>query len=231
MNKIAKYQLPKKEEDLDALANQTYTYAGPHLTGASPDWTDLPLEAWTAFRTALMDWNSAYAACKVPHLPAQTAGKNLAEKALRSAFSNLLERGLLLPPRTAQDAVAMGFHLIDDVPTHDTEIHDTVDIESITNGAVTGSHTHVIRYRIQGHPTRAKDPYQLAVFQVHYRAEGEAEPELNGGGWGPDILSANEPLEVRHEPEHAGKTAYYRARWQTYAAQQGNWAMASALVP
>ena len=231
MNKIAKYQLPRKDKDLDALANQTYTYAGPHITGPDADWTDIPLEAWTAFRTALMNWNSAYAACKSPHLPTETAAKNMAGEALRDAFTNLLERGLLLSPRTEKDVIGMGFHLRDNTPTHDTEIKDIVDIDSITNGVIPGSHTHVIRYRILGHPTRAKDPYQLAVFQVHYREEGAEEPELNGGGWGQDILSPNEPLEVRHEPEHAGKTAYYRARWQTHAVQQGDWSMASALVP
>jgi hypothetical protein len=230
--KIAKYKLPHKEEDLDTLANSVYTYCSPHITGAAPDWPDIPLTVWTAFRTALAAWTPAYEACKVPHLPGQTEAKNLARTALQDALTDLLDRGLLLPPRTAADAVSMGFPLIDDTPTSVEEIRDTVDIDSITNGIIPGSHLHVIHYHILGSAHRAKAPYQMAVFQVHYRNQGEDEPDLNAGhGWGRDHLSMNEPFELHHEPEHAGKTAYYRARWQTHAGLQGPWAMASALVP
>jgi hypothetical protein len=60
VKKFAKYELPKSEEALDTLANSVLTYATPHIeetagTGNSPsaDWTDVPLDKWTAFKDAL----------------------------------------------------------------------------------------------------------------------------------------------------------------------------------
>jgi hypothetical protein len=230
--KIAKYTLPKTEEALDTLANSVLTYVTPHIEGANADWTDIPAASWVAFKAAHAAWVPAYAACKGAHLPKDTEAKNLAEKALRAALTDLLDRGLLLPPRTSEDAVAMGFHLIDDTRTPITEVNDAVDIDRIVNGAIPGSHTHILHYHIEGSPHRAKAPYHLAVFQVYIRGAGDPEPILNSErGWSKDYISMTEPFEMRHEPGDVGKTAYYRAHWETSGGVKGPWAMASAEVP
>jgi hypothetical protein len=230
--KIAKYKLPRTEEALDTLANSVLVYATPHIEGAEADWTDVPAASWTAFKTAHAAWVTAYAACKGAHLPKDTEAKNLADAALRTALSDLLERGLLLSPRTAEDAVAMGFHLIDGTRTPTTVVNEAVDIDEITNGIIPGSHTHIVRYHIEGHPHRAKAPYHLAVFQVYVRGAADPEPILNSErGWSKDYISMTEPFELRHEPGDVGKTAYYRAHWETLGGVKGPWAMSSAEVP
>jgi hypothetical protein len=230
--KIAKYTLPRSEEALDTLANGVFTYASPHIDGAEADWTDVPTASWTAFKAARAAWGPAYAACKGAHLPKETEAKNLAEAVLRAALTGLLDRGFLLDPRTAEDAVAMGFHLIDDTRTTLTVVSEAVDIDEITNGPIPGSHTHIIRYHIEGHPHRSKAPYHLAVFQVYIRGPADPEPILNSErGWSKDYVSMNEPFELRHEPGDVGKTAYYRAHWETDGGLKGPWAMSSAEVP
>jgi hypothetical protein len=230
--KIAKYELPKSEEALDTLANSVLTYATPHIEGANADWTDIPTASWTAFKAAHAAWVPAYAACKGAHLPRETEVKNLAEDALREALTDLLDRGLLLEPRTAADAVAMGFHLIDGTRTVVAVVNDAVDIDSITNGPITGSHTHILHYHIEGNPHRSKAPYHLAIFQVYIQGAGDPPPILNSErGWGKDYLSLNEPFELRHEPGDMGKIAYYRALWETEGGVKGPWSMTSAEVP
>ena len=230
--KIAKHTLPSTEVALDTLANSVLTYATPHIEGAGADWTDIPTASWTAFKNARVVWASAYAACKGAHLPKDTEAKNLAKKALRTAITNLLERGFLLAPRTSEDAVAMGFHLIDNKRTSLTTVSDAVDIDRIANGTVPGSHTHIIYYRIEGSSHRAKAPYHLAVFQVYVRGADDPEPILNSErGWSKDYISLREPFEIRHESGDVGKTAYYRAHWETSRGVKGPWAMASAEVP
>jgi hypothetical protein len=230
--KIAKYTLPKSEEALDTLANSVLTYATPHIEGAGADWTDIPTVSWTAFKAAHAAWSTAYAACKGAHLPKDTAAKNLAEHALREALTDLLERGLLIAPRTTEDAVAMGFHLIDNTHTSVTAVNDAVDIDSIANGTIPGSHTHILHYHIEGSSHRAKAPYHLAVFQVYIRGADDPEPILNSErGWSKDYVSMTEPFEIRHEPSDVGKTAYYRALWETVGGVKGPWSMSSAEVP
>jgi hypothetical protein len=228
--KIAKYTLPKTEEGLDSVATSVKGYAEVYIEGGS--WSDIPAASWTVFTTAYAAWVPAYKACKVAHLPKVTEAKNLAKAALREALSDLLDRGLLLPPRTVEDAVAMGFELVDDTRTVPTEVHDSVDMDSITNGAIPGSHTHVITYRIEGSPHRAKTPYHLAVFQVYVKDTEDPEPVLNNQqGWSNDYISMTEPFEFRHEARDVGKTAYYRAHWETNGGLKGPWAMADAKVP
>jgi hypothetical protein len=230
--KIAKYKLPHSEEALDTLANSVFTYGSPHIEGASADWTDILLTSWTAFKEAVAAWTPAYAACKGAHLPHDTEVKNIAEGALRAALSDLLARGLLIAPRTTADAVAMGFHLVDDSRTTVTEVSDSVDIDDITNGIIPGSHTHVMHYRVAGKSNRAKAPYHLAVIQVFIRGKDDPEPVLNSEeGWGKDYISLSEPFEIRHDPGDVGKTAYYRAHWETDSGVKGPWSMASAEVP
>ena len=81
-------------------------------------------------------------------------------------------------------------------------------------------------------PPRAKGHYQLAVFQVYLRGADDPEPVLESDEpWGPDQLNKNEPFEVHYGPEHSGKTAYYRARWQAFSSAQGDWTSSNALIP
>ena len=179
-----------------------------------------------------MVWTPAYEACKAPHLPSQTAAKNQAKADLADALRELIYRGLLLPPRTTADILAMGFHLADLIHTPIEKIEDLVDIDTITTGIVPGTHVHIVHYHIHGSPTRAKDPYQLAVFQVYLRGPNDPEPVLESEDpWGPDHTNMNEPFEVHYGPEHTGWTAYYRARWQAYNSVRGNWTMSNALIP
>jgi hypothetical protein len=230
--KIAKYTLPRSEEALDTLANSVLTYVTPHIEGVGADWTDIPTASWTAFKAAHAAWVPAYTACKGACLPRNTEVKNLAEDVLREALSDLLDRGLLLEPRTAADAVAMGFHLLDGTHTVVTAVNDVVDIDSIANGPIPGSHTHILHYRIEGSPRRAKSPYLLAIFQVYIQGAGDPPPILNSErGWSKDYVSLNEPFELRHEPGDVGKTAHYRALWETESGVKGPWSMASAEVP
>jgi hypothetical protein len=230
--KIAKYRLPDGAEALDTLANSVLTYATPHIEGAGADWTDIPTASWTAFKAAHATWVPAYAACKGAHLPRETEAKNLAEVALRESLSDLLDRGMLLEPRTAADAVAMGFHLIDGTRTVVTVVNDAVDMDNIINGPIPGSHIQTIWYHVEGRPHRAKSPYHLAVFQVYIQAAGDPPPVLNSErGWSKDYVCMNEPFELRHEPDDVGKTAYYRAHWETEGGVKGPWSMVSAQVP
>jgi hypothetical protein len=71
--KFAKYTLPRKDEDLDTLANSVLTYAAPRIEGSGADWTDVPAVSWTAFKAAQAAWVPAYAACKGAHLPHDTS--------------------------------------------------------------------------------------------------------------------------------------------------------------
>jgi hypothetical protein len=229
--KIAKYTLPKTEEALDTLAHGVLTYAAPHIEGAGADWTDIPANTWTAFKNAFTAWRPAYEACKGAHLPKDTAAKNLAENTLRETLTELLDRGLLLAPRTAEDAVAMGFHLVDHTRTVVTAVSEAVDVDSITNGPITGSHVHILHYHIEGKATRSKAPYHTAIFQVYIRGKDDPEPVMNSErGWSKDYVSMAEPFEMRHEAGDAGKTAYYRALWESDSGIKGPWSMSGAEI-
>jgi hypothetical protein len=162
--KIAKYRLPEKEADLDSLVDSVWRYAGGQSRAAAQARTrqrslpySLPrafavralllgsiaatqpacrkaLTVWDAFVRARSAWKQRYAVCKSDHVHSDTQRKNEAKEAVSVALSDLLGRGLLLPPRTAADAdaVTMGFQLIDDKPTHPTTITDTVDIDRLS---------------------------------------------------------------------------------------------------
>jgi hypothetical protein len=230
--KIAKQELPKTEEGLDSVAVSVIEHASAPIQAEDPKWKDISPVLWTAFLDAHADWTPAYAACKVAHLPKDTEKKNLAEKALRKSLTDLLDRGFLLDPRTAEDAVAMGFELIDPTHTVPTEVTDTVDMDRITNGPIPGSHTHVINYRIDGSTHRAKAPYHMAVFQVYIKNADDPAPSLhNDQGWSKDYVNLTEPFEMVHKDEDANKIAYYRAHWEAHGGLKGKWAMASARIP
>jgi hypothetical protein len=235
--KIAKYQLPHGDADLDELIDRLFFYAGPRIEGDSaagtpPVWTDIPVSYWLGFKTARLEWKPAYEACKSPHLPPATERKKLKRKALCDAIDDLIGHGLLVEPRTAEDVVAMGFKLIDDNATHPTEITDTVEFDSIVNDIIPGSHTQIVNYRIFGRATKAKTPYHAAVFQVCIRGPDEPAPDLNNDAdWGKDILNMNSPLRVQHKRADSGKIAYYRGQWEAEGGLKGPWAMDSAEIP
>jgi hypothetical protein len=229
--KIAKYTLPRREAELDTLANKVLTYATPHIEGPNADWTDIPAVSWINFKAAQAAWVPAYAACKGAHLPKDTETKNMAKNALCTTLTELLERGFLLSPRTSEDAVAMGFHLINYKRTPITEVKDMVDIDRIVNGAIPGSHIHTLYYHIEGSQYRAKAPYHLAVFQVYIKGTDDPEPILNSkDSWSKDYISMREPFKIRHKPGDVGKTAYYRAHWESLGGVSGPWSMSSAEV-
>jgi hypothetical protein len=230
--KIAKEELPHKEEALDTLAHSVLDYATPHIEGANADWTDIPTEKWTAFKEVVAAWTLAYATCKGAHIPHDTEVKNLAKAALCDALTDLIDHGLLVFPRTEADVVGMGFSLIDHSRTSVVVVNDAVDIDHISTGTIPGSHVHIVQYRIEGKKSRAKTPYHLAVFQVYLKGEGDAEPLLdNERGWSKDYVSMTEPFEMRHDPADRGKIAYYRAQWETTNGVKGPWSMSSAEVP
>jgi hypothetical protein len=131
-SKFAKTGLPKTEEALDTLANSVLTYAEPHIegSGGTPgDWTDIPAASWGAFKTALAEWTPLYARCKVAHLPQDTELKNTAKDNLCAALQDLIARGLLAAPRSAADAVGMGFELLDHTHTPKPTPADHVEFE------------------------------------------------------------------------------------------------------
>jgi hypothetical protein len=226
--KIAKYELPRVEAVLDALARSVLTYVGPHIEDGS--WTDIPAASWAAFKAAYAMWAPAYAACKEPHLPTDTEAKNLAEVDLRLALSDLLDRGLLLSPRTADDAVAMGFTLIDDARTGTAVVTDSVDM-SITNDPQPDSHTHIIHYRKLGAPNRSKAPWHLAVFQTYIQGPGDPEPLADDDSfWSADITNMKSPYTHQHLSTDIGKTCWYRTRWQAKNGNKGPWTMKKAGV-
>jgi hypothetical protein len=230
--KIAKYEIPRKDESLDRLSSKMLAHGSLNIDGPDPMWTDIPAILWGKFKAAQEKWAMAYAKCKGEHLPSDTAAKNTAKAELLVTLENLIAHGFLLPPRTAADIVALGFSLIDDSNTPTTEINDTVDIDEITNGPTPGTHVHVVKYRIAGSPSRAKEPYQMAVFRVCVRDKALPPPSVDGDeGWGNDITSMKSPLKRRYDDADDGKIAYYRAHWEAKGGLKGNWAMASAMIP
>jgi hypothetical protein len=114
--KLAKITLPRAEKALDALAAGILAYAGPRIEGLGeqpPEWTDIPLAFWTAFKSAYAAWTLAYEACKIPHVPAVTEAKDGAKADLCNALDQLTGHGLTADPRKAEDVIAMGFPLRD----------------------------------------------------------------------------------------------------------------------
>jgi hypothetical protein len=249
--RITGYKFPDSEEDLDTLANSVLTYAKPHIEGASAPstgsgtgggsvaepveavepWPDISASSWTAFKAAYAAWGPAYAACKGAHPRRDTEAKNKALVALRFTLAGLLERGLLLEPRTAKDAAAMGCHLLDATATVLGVMIDVLIIDSLTNDPIPGSHTHIIRYHIKQNTHSTRVIYYQAVFQVYLQGAGDPPPVLNSErGWSKGYVSLNAPFELRHEPGDVGKTAHYRVRWVTEGGVKGPWSMASAKV-
>jgi hypothetical protein len=229
--KIAKYRLPNKEEDLDILADNVFTYAEPRIARGDVGWTDIPAAAWAAFKVALAVWKPIYAVCKKPHLPTDTKAKNKAETALRKALSELLRRGFLLDPRTTVDAVSMGFRLLAGSRSVMKVVIDLVEIDSITNSPATDSHIHIMRFCVKGRRNRAKAPYRRAVFQAYIQGPGDPPPFINGvTGWGKEYGCQKEPFVMQHDASDAGTMAYYRACWETTSGVRGPWTMRSARV-
>jgi hypothetical protein len=114
--KLAKTALPLKDTALDALVTAILAYAGPRIEGVGggqPEWGDISIVIWMAFKAACEVWTLALAACKVPHVPAVTEAKNDAKAALLDALAQLIDHGLVSKPRTAADVLAMGFQLRD----------------------------------------------------------------------------------------------------------------------
>jgi hypothetical protein len=125
----------------------------------------------------------------------------------------------------------MGFHLLDATDTVAGELNDRVVIDSVTNDPIMGSHTHIIRYHIKRKQHRYRVIYYQAVLQVYLQGAGDPPPVLNGErGWSKNYLSENNRFELRHKSGDVGKTAHYRARWETEGGAKGRWSMASAEV-
>jgi hypothetical protein len=232
--RIGKRTLPQKEEELDTLTNNIVTYATPHIEGIggnNPDWPDIQLPHWMAFKSAREDWVIAYAACKVPHLPVTTQAKNSAKEVLCDTLNELLDHGLLSSPRVAKDIVGMGFSLIDNIPTDTKVVYDTVDFGSIISNTVLGSHQHIVPYHIAGSANRSKAPYNRAVFQVCIRDRNEPPPLVTeDDGWSGGYDSMREPFAYQHSAADAGKLAYYRACWVARNSVRGKWAMTSGEI-
>jgi hypothetical protein len=229
--KIVKRTLPKTEAALNMRAKSVHDYAEPRVEGVGAIWTDIPLPTWMSFKTAFAIWTLIYEKCQKPHLPGDTEAKHSAETELRRTFTELMDRGLLLAPRTSEDLVSMGFEFVDDTRTVITEVTDTVNFGNILNGPVAGSHVHIVPYNITGKKSRAKAPYHLAVFQMYIQGPDDPPPILEEDKWwGKDILSKNEPFEHHHKAEDVGKIAHYRARWETANTVVGPWTMTNAQV-
>jgi hypothetical protein len=232
--KFASNRIPRTDEALDLLTQTLEDYATPHIEGGggiSPDWTDISLAHWANFKTAHAVWKVIYAVCKKPHLPKDTQAKKTAKAALCDALNVLINRGLLLAPRTPEDVVAMGFSLIDNTPTDTTKVNDTVAFGNMTSGTVLGSHVHIVPYNITGSTSRSKAPYHLAVFQVCIRDRGESAPRLKDKtGWSNDHISMKTPFEYEHDAADVGKIAYYRACWEANSGAKGKWTMTSGEI-
>jgi hypothetical protein len=194
---------------------------------------DIPGAEVTDLQTAFTTFKTLHVKAVSPErTPIIITQKNAAKAALLAKIRALMGFRLKNPIITDADRITMGLHVKDTTRTVMTVVNDAVDIDSITHGPITGSHVNVIRYHIEGKSIRAKVPYHLAVIQVYIRGADDPEPILNNErGWSKDFISMNEPFEMRHNPEDAGKMAYYRAHWETSGGVKGPWSMASAEIP
>jgi hypothetical protein len=229
--KLAKYEIPKSDKAVDRLAKSVLAYAGPRIegiNGGTPQWPDIPIASWMTFKSTQEVWVVAYAACDVPHLPSVTEAKNLAKAELRLALSDLLERGLLVYPRTTDDVLAMGFSLVDDTPTSVTMVTDAVDM-TISNDPLPDSYRQIIHYKILGAASRSKEPYLLAVFQIYIQGPGDPPPRIDDDSvWSNDIINMKSPYTHQHLSTDVGKTCWFRARWQAKGGKRGPWTMRRA---
>jgi hypothetical protein len=153
--------------------------------------------------------------------------KDLDEVAFFADLSFLMELGVTIDVRTADDALAMDLYLFDGACAAVTVVNDAVDIDKITNDPC----SHSIGYQIEGSPYRSKFPYPLAVFQVCIQGPGDPPPSLDSDlGWSGDYISVDEPFVMLHILEDEGKIAYYRARWETEEGVKGPWTMAGTRI-
>ncbi|MDR1325867.1 MAG: hypothetical protein LBK00_07525 [Treponema sp.] len=235
-NKFAKTGLPGTEEALDTLANSVLTYATPRIEGGggtAGDWTDIPAASWGAFKTALAEWTPLYAKCKAAHLPQDTELKNTAKDKLRAAVGDLIAHGLLANPRTAADALAMGFELLDHAhspkptPTDHVEFEFALDPES---------HTVRIAYHIEGRKGSGKGSYHGVEVRFWVRPLDAAAPETAADdGWRSEVDTAT-PWARTFAASEIGQRLYVAMRWENQssgkdqAAGKGPWSAIRSVV-
>jgi hypothetical protein len=135
------------------------------------------------------------------------------------------------PRMSVSQKLEMGVGPEDDILTPGGEIKDNVDM-SFRNDPHPDAHTQYTDYKKQGAETKAKFPYHVAAFQICIQGPGDPAPRVDSDElWGPVILNLSSPLKIQFNSIDAGKTCWYRACWQAENTKQGNWTMASAMIP
>jgi hypothetical protein len=223
--KIARYRLPDGAAALDSLATSVLKYAMVPIEMGKPHWADVPAASWTAFQDAYTAWTPAYAACKVAHLPKDTEAKNLAETALRDALSDLLDRGFLLPPRTAEDVVAMGFALRDTTHT----AHPVPSLKPETLAEPTGKEKHTVTAIHPVEKTKKKPPLVKGVaFASRIRTAGEPPATTDTM---PSVFQTGTSRAFQWNEADHGKVADYATAYENDSGDRGPWSdVVSALI-
>jgi hypothetical protein len=132
---------------------------------------------------------------------------------------------------TSADKLFLGVPTRDPARALRREVTDTVDM-TITNDPAVDSHRHIIHYKRLGAESRSKDPYHLAVFQTYIQGPGESEPRIDDdAAWSKDITNMASPFVQQHRSADAGKTCWYRSRWEALNNAKGPWSMERAMIP
>jgi hypothetical protein len=154
--------------------------------------------------------------------------KEIAKTAMRLFAGDRIRKN---PRMSVVQKLEMGVGPRDETKTSGGKVKDTLDM-SFRNDPHANTHIQYTDYKKHDADNKSKDPYQLAVFQIYIQGPGDPPPRVDSDEfWSRDIINLSSPLKIIFKGDDAGKMCWYRARWQARNAKQGDWSMASALIP
>ncbi|MDR2553218.1 MAG: hypothetical protein LBD31_08645 [Treponema sp.] len=209
--------VPAGDKDFDPWFKNITQYVSQKITGASPQWTHIPQEAFVSLVNAYGAWFTAFASTRQPHSPVETAAKNAARHAAEEVLRPFKRRYLDDPPVTAADRVAMGIHVKDTIPTR----KPVPTVTPNTEVAATTSHfEHRVR-AINTEPGGGIKPE--GVHGVRFAWQVGGVRPATGEDLPKSVFSQKTLHVVGHTEADKAQTAYYATCYENTRGERGPW--------
>jgi hypothetical protein len=198
--------IPQIDALFDAWLKFLVQYVSKKTSGATPEWTHIPLAVVEMLLDLYAMWYTAYAKTVGPHTSVDTEAKNSAKKTAKNKARPFINQYLRFPPVTDEDRTAMG------IPNHDG--HPT-PIQPPANGpsfsiVQMGPGTLGIVYRNGDKGRKGSKPKGVAGVRIYYGFEPVAEQgQLPRSEW-----ATRCPHLIRFPESGRGKRVYIALQWE-----------------
>jgi hypothetical protein len=195
------------------------------VLGNAARWGHIPQADADQLKSNFDDWNSAYKATLVPHIPQLTAEKRRVRVRTERALREFINRFLRWAPVTNLERDEMG------IPNRKTTYTPHPAPTTVPEIEVNSSVIRRLSLRLRDFgAAHWGKPENILAMELAWGIE-DARPDHVGKLPHVDTVTAN-PIVLFFEEEERGRRVFFAARWLNNKAQAGPWSgIESAIVP